>query len=614
MIIVRFEITHRILNCRQLVTEKERKKWRIIMNLSKFLTTVDSYTKDMSHVELEAFIHQMARILQEEKRTDFIDMLKKTKNITQSNTIGIMLENQTKQSLLEQLNNITKEIEKIEAGDICLVGELNEEYDDWYEDEEPYLFEDPENVLGILDNAISLIHQCVDNEVYKESYELVDKLVYLLVYVVGTYEEYCGDDLSLRDLNSQKLLQSNFSQFALDALYVAYMGNKLEERPDIMYSMMKQLNSMSLENVLQHGKDELEQLEEFLPLWIEYLSNLSERYAEQLLLEAHSLLNNEEKLLENARKYVKQHPALYKQYLLQKSSKENVEKSFEVGLEALNTISNTYIIRSSIALLTSDYALQMQKIEEAEQCWLEAFYSNTTAINYMRLYLECKDYAKYKETVRNFYYQLYQRRNVNSISFVSKELSENYINQNRYCTLLFLDGQWEELINIHMNVREPLGWSMTFMKQGIALFLLSLFHGNELPIGLRKMAELAMEEFNFSVKEYQKGLHRSIEEDDLSFFWNCFCAWNRKQNCSEKVQSEILTKLEQWISYRVKGIMQANRRGYYDECAAFVAALGEVKEYRKEPLGKQNFMEMYKKEYSRRTSFHQELYKFGLKK
>ena len=80
MIIVRFEITHRILNCRQLVTEKERKKWRIIMNLSKFLTTVDSYTKDMSHVELEAFIHQMARILQEEKRTDFIDMLKKTKN------------------------------------------------------------------------------------------------------------------------------------------------------------------------------------------------------------------------------------------------------------------------------------------------------------------------------------------------------------------------------------------------------------------------------------------------------------------------------------------------------------------------------------------------------
>lgn len=60
--------------------------------------------------------------------------------------------------------------------------------------------------------------------------------------------------------------------------------------------------------------------------------------------------------------------------------------------------------------------------------------------------------------------------------------------------------------------------------------------------------------------------------------------------------------------------MQANRRGYYEECAAFVAALGEVKEYLGEVAGKQTFMVMYKNEYSRRTAFHQELYNFGLKR
>lgn len=245
------------------------------------------------------------------------------------------------------------------------------------------MFEDPDNLLSILDNAIRLIHQCVDNGVYKESYELAEKLAYMLVYVTGTYEEYCGDDLSLPELNRWNLLKSNFQQFVLDAIYLAYMGNELEERPDIIYQIMKQLGSVTLESVLQHGKEELEQLEEFLPLWIEYLSKLSERYAEKLLWEANSLLNNEEKLLENARKYVKQHPSLYEQYLLQTSSEGNVHKLFKVGIEALNAISATYIIRSNIALLTSNYALQLQKTEKAEQCWFEAFRSNTTPLNYI---------------------------------------------------------------------------------------------------------------------------------------------------------------------------------------------------------------------------------------
>lgn len=60
--------------------------------------------------------------------------------------------------------------------------------------------------------------------------------------------------------------------------------------------------------------------------------------------------------------------------------------------------------------------------------------------------------------------------------------------------------------------------------------------------------------------------------------------------------------------------MQGNHRKYYGECASFIAALGEVKEYRGELLGKQNFMQSYKIKYPRRTALHQELYNFGLVK
>ncbi len=586
------------------------------MNLPKFLTTVDSYTKEMSHTELESFIHHIARILPEEKRDDFIELLQTAKHITEPNPVEIQLKNQIKQPLLKQLNEIQQELDKIEKGDSYLIGNVTEYYyHDWYDDddEDEYEFEDPDGLLLILDKAIQLVHQCVDNELYKEGYMLANRLAYLLVYVEGEYSEYCGEDLSLSDLNNYELLKSNFDQFVLDALYLAYMGNELKERPEILYQMMVELGNVTLEKVLQHGKEELEQFDEFLMVWIEYLSNLSERYAEKFLLEAYALVgDNDELLLANARKYVKKHPSLYRQYLLQTSGDRTVQKLFEVGMEALSAISSTYTIRSEIALLTANYALQLEKTEEAEQCWVEAFCSNTTAINYMRLYLECKDYSKYKEKIKKQYEYMAERRKVYSISFPSEELRENCITEHKHCALLFLDGEFETLIKKH--VKESLGWSMTFMKQGIALLLLSLFQGKELPAGLKCMAESAIGAFDFSVEEYQKGLNTKIKEDNFSFFWKCFCEWNKKQNRSEKEKEELIEKLEKWISYRVEGIMQGNHRKYYGECASFIAALGEVKEYRGELLGKQNFMQSYKVKYARRTAFHQELYNFGLVK
>lgn len=68
------------------------------------------------------------------------------------------------------------------------------------------------------------------------------------------------------------------------------------------------------------------------------------------------------------------------------------------------------------------------------------------------------------------------------------------------------------------------------------------------------------------------------------------------------------------ITMRVKGIMESNRRNYYGECAAFIAALGEVKESRGEWNVKANLMEYYKTMYSRRRAFHEELRKFGMRK
>ena len=74
----------------------------------------------------------------------------------------------------------------------------------------------------------------------------------------------------------------------------------------------------------------------------------------------------------------------------------------------------------------------------------------------------------------------------------------------------------------------------------------------------------------------------------------------------------ILERLEKWTQMRVEGIMEKSHRNYYGECAAFAAALGEVRESRGELWAKAKVMEEYRSQYSRRTAFHQELRAYGM--
>ena len=59
--------------------------------------------------------------------------------------------------------------------------------------------------------------------------------------------------------------------------------------------------------------------------------------------------------------------------------------------------------------------------------------------------------------------------------------------------------------------------------------------------------------------------------------------------------------------------MDGNHRKYYNECAAFIAAVGEVKEICGEKNAKADLMEKYRSLYSRRRAFHEELRAYGMK-
>lgn len=64
-------------------------------------------------------------------------------------------------------------------------------------------------------------------------------------------------------------------------------------------------------------------------------------------------------------------------------------------------------------------------------------------------------------------------------------------------------------------------------------------------------------------------------------------------------------------AYFERGENKPNRRNYYGECAAYIAALGEVRESVGEMGAKQKLMTSYKEKYPRRSAFREEMRQYG---
>ena len=139
------------------------------MNLPLFLKKVDSLIEDMSHDELGIFIHEAARTLSAQKRAEFLEQLRNSASVQESDGGSENLDIAHKNRTLEEVNRIKELLSSVDEGTLCLTSRINEEYDDWYNsDADEFLFEDPEDVLGTVDTAIDLIHRCVDMELYED--------------------------------------------------------------------------------------------------------------------------------------------------------------------------------------------------------------------------------------------------------------------------------------------------------------------------------------------------------------------------------------------------------------------------------------------------------------
>lgn len=566
------------------------------MNLTQFLKKVDAGVSDMNREQMILFIHELARTLPENRRNHFLELM------GSAQAEGSFAENmhakdeRMKCDLQADIKKAEKVLTEINDGNRCLDSEYNEEWDDWYNsDAEEILFYDPEKLLPDIENSIDLLHRCVDTEAYKEGCELAELLCELEISVTGDYDDYDGTPLGIGELFEHELLNSSSERVIRESLFLTYMGNDLAARAEKIFYIIESYHcfDLKLEDIMQLGKHELPEFKDFLPLWINYLGNQTGQGAEKLLQEAQSMVEDEEQQLDTARRFVQRHPELYMEILRKGTEADENQRMFQIGMEAIEKISVSHSIRSEIALLTAEYACRINDNKASEYCWLEAFRSDISVVNYMRLCFLAENWAEYEKTVK----QIYDEASVSSMV--------------RYA-VLFFEKRFEDVIQKGMNKKEALGWSSTFMKEGLAMFLLLLYKGDALPKGLRTMLSKTVSGCCFSEKQFLKGTCIKEVTGDEKLFWKLFCRWKANVNVSEEERVRWMKKIEQLVSKRVTGIMEESRRNYYGECAAFIAAYGEVMESQGVRGAKNQIMEKYRGEYPRRRSFIQELRNYGM--
>lgn len=149
------------------------------------------------------------------------------------------------------------------------------------------------------------------------------------------------------------------------------------------------------------------------------------------------------------------------------------------------------------------------------------------------------------------------------------------------------------------------------MKQGIALYLLYLHEGQWNGKGIAAMAEAAKSAMRFSAGEYKQGTYGLEGTDENELFCQLFSKWKSMVQMESDIRNLAVKRITTLLEKRTEGIMDANRRNYYGECAAYIAALGEVRESMGETGAKQRLMTSYKDKYSRRSAFREEMRNYG---
>ena len=574
------------------------------MNLMEFLRKVDDRLDSMTYEELRQYVHETARTLGEGERERFLSSLSSAaSNTNKTSTDAVGIYSDTVSKYKAEAAQILQKLDDLDKGEEFLSSCFNEEYDDWANsDADEYFFQDKEHILDCVDRACILIEKCNDAEEYETSYKLVEALENVEVYVTGDYAECEGGSLAIDELDRYDLLEMDWEKVATDGIYAAYCATTMKERASVVFSLIcdSRCGFISLENIMQAGKRELPELEQFLPEWVSYLSEIiKERsddpdrnsygpsyYAAKLIEEAGMMSGQSNTQISIAMKCGREIPKLYLDLLNRLIKDNDYEKAFEISEYALKDLKdsgNENDIHETIAKTAAEIFEHIHNDKKAGETRMETFRIAPSSGNYLSLCLKTRDFdAIYRRQAEDIY-----RKNIDDYVKSDAIYDERH---DAFATAL-LDGDFEIALDVGLNKEKSLGWSMSFMKQGIALFLLSCYKdepGSESP---------PREIQNMITVAGVNGLRES--------YYN----WKLLRPIPEDVKKRAITKINILLQKRTAAIL-GHYRNYYGECADFIAALGKVRESNGEINAEREILIAYHLQFRRYNAFTKELRRY----
>lgn len=561
--------------------------------------------EQLSKKDLQDIILKIQKLLSDKQKREFQKIVEMHRNQPENKKSQVSQVRMSDDLVNEKMAQIQKWKDQIDEGELCLDTEEYEDYSRGYwESDWITEYYDNQGIGDKIQYMIRFAEDCVNDRRYQEANEIYEWLWEMEVSTESEYDE--GDPVDLEILEENNLIHTDMKHLALLTLYADYQALPANKRArDIyLYFSYGTFTKLHLEEMFHVGREELEDTEQFWKDWIDLLQKKNGDTEARLLKEAILYCKGIDGLCEMAEENASVHPSLYLSVMEQYERGHLYNEIEKVGENALSKIDVSLTIRSEIALKTAFAASCLNHEEKMMQfCW-ESFVSDSTVKNYLRLFGTEKMASVYGMRGREV---LDKRLKGNQeFRYRNSELNRNIMGDYEYYRLLFYTGYFDAVKNISKNPEGSLGWSSSFIDDGIRLFLLYLYD-RPLP---SKAAKNIVSYIGFSdeknpknLLKFEKEIQNECQEHKVSEFWNYFQRWKKYFPMEEKERRKYLAWAENIIYKRADAIVSGQHRSHYGEVAVLLVIVGEIKEDMGMQGAGRDIYELYKKKFPRHSSF-----------
>lgn len=559
------------------------------MEFKLFMQAVEQKIDNFrSESEIKEWLKNYARTIEEERREEFLKQFEKKKRLSHK----------------EELKAVIDWCKKIEEQEELVLSCCGyEEYGEYYWDNDwVYEYEDPNGIGVQLKQFYQLAEQCV----FDKDYKTAAAIYWNLGSLNFTADDQSGGDsvdLSVEELVQENIVTLDLKRIALLTLYSTYQVTEMKARPQKLYEYFtrEMFREIKLDEIMAVGIEPLEQFDTFMELWITYLRGHQERWTSRLLKEAVLYRYGEDGLLDEAKKSANEHPKLFIEILEKYYDAQHWEKLYQEGKAALSLMERRMKIRGCAARLMAAGARALGNEEEVKNACIEAFYSELSAENYLRMitcegitgieknnalnYLECAC-KKVKERGRKP--DIYLR-------YKSKDTDEYIIEEKEYLIIQFFSQNFWAVLSECKKQKEALGWTGEYIGTGVPLLLFLIYKGSVYPPGMQAILADIQSKIQYQNK-YNEPSFESVAK-----------IWLDQVKVDEDMEKAILIYLQKTIDARVEAIVSGGHRGSYNKAAMLGAALGEAEESRGILPGKACRIQTYLSKFPRHRAFKSEM-------